>query len=127
MWHQYLQENRFISTLYSAVPQLNNVRISALKILDEGRRVTIQFDMPVYTEKPPQKWVDSGYNTVFVEVDLFDIREISLKSMDKNYRGDIEIKKDENGLIAISIHGSIQATIKADVGMIQSVRAYINT
>ncbi|ULO09519.1 hypothetical protein H1230_12515 [Paenibacillus sp. 19GGS1-52] len=127
MWHNILQGSKFISNLYNDVPQLKNVRISALKIQDEGRKVSIEFDIPIYTERPPQKWVDLGYNTVFVEIDFFDISDISLKSVGNKFIGDIEIDEVESGLIIINISGSVIASITADVGMIQSVRGYINS
>lgn len=126
MWHELLERNTFIGNLYSDVPELKNVRIAGIKIHDEGGRLTIEFDMPVYAEFPPEKWIKCGDNTVFVEADFFDLTEVNIQSTESIYRGDIKITKDENNLIDIQISGTIQAQIKAGFGMIQSVRGYIN-
>src|SRR5699024_12716099 len=66
---------------------------------NEGRKVTIEFDMPFYAENPPKKWMNLGFNSILVEVDFFDIHEIDLQSIESKYRADIEIYKDEIDLV----------------------------
>jgi len=104
---------------------LNNAQIKALCISDEGNRVTLGFDMPYYAEFPPQKWLGLGYNSIFVEVDLFGIKELVVKSSKNTYRGDISIEKDNNNILNIKIEGSVNATIQAECGLIQRVSAYL--
>ena len=70
MWHESLDKNVFISNLYNEIPELKNVRIAQIKIVDEGDRVTLVFDMPYFADKPPKKWIDAGYNTTIVYLDF---------------------------------------------------------
>lgn len=126
MWHEHLVENKFLSTLYSEVPRLRNVCIHEVKVCEEGRKVTIRFDMPYYADNPPDKWKRSGYNTVHIEIDFFDIHEIALKSVERVYVGDIEIKSQDSGLV-VCITGSLDLLAKVDVGVIKGVRAYTNS
>jgi len=126
MWFEILDGNRFIINLYVKVPELKNVRIEGIKIHNEGRKVTIEFDMPFYAEIPPKRWMNLGFNSILVEVNFFDIHEINLQSIESKYRADIKIYKDEIDLINMKISGSLNAFIKADTGIIQSVRGYMN-
>ena len=126
MWYQNLEKNIFITNLYTKIPQLVNVRISQIKITDEGDRISLIFDMPYFADKPPKKWVDLDYNTIIVQLDFFEVKEVIIKSNDKTYRGDIEIEKDEKGAILINVTGSVEVKIKAAVGMIQLVEGYCN-
>ena len=126
MWHKNLERNMFISNLYTEIPQLVNVRIAQIKILDEGDKATIIFDMPNFPDKPPKKWMNLGYNTAIVQLDFFDIKEIMLKSISNRYRANIEISTDEIDTITVNVTGSVEAKIKARVGMIQSIEGYCN-
>jgi hypothetical protein len=93
LWHEHLNNNKFISIIYTNVPSLNDVRIERIAISHEGDRISLGFDMPNYSDKPPSKWEGRGYTTTFIEIDFFDIREICLRSIDNTYRGNIDIKK----------------------------------
>ncbi|WP_071460610.1 Imm50 family immunity protein [Bacillus massilinigeriensis] len=125
MWCEFLRRNNFLISLYPDMPELKNVRISEINMQDEGQIVAISFDMPVYTERPPKKWKDLGDNTVGVRVDLSAVKEISLAASSFDYKGDIEIFKDESELIVVKITGTVNALIKAEYGFVQSVTAYM--
>ncbi|MPM58058.1 hypothetical protein SDC9_104887 [bioreactor metagenome] len=124
MWVDCLDRNIFIKSLYREVPHLKDIRINGLSIKDEGNRVTLGFDMPYYAEFPPQKWSGLGYRLIFVEVDLFGIKELAIKSSKNTYRGDILIEKDDNHILNVKIEGAVNATIQAECGLIQRVSAY---
>ncbi|MBD5798655.1 hypothetical protein BHU24_23950 [Bacillus pseudomycoides] len=127
MWYSNLEGNRFISNLYNEAPSLLDVRIVAVKIEDEGKKISINFNMPKFADNPPKKWKDLNYNTVFVQLDFFDVQELTLKSSNDKYRGDINIELDKDGNFNINISGSVCMNIKADYGIIQSVSGYIDT
>jgi hypothetical protein len=126
MWHKVLERNQFISSLYQEVPKLINVRIVAIKITDEGRRVSINFNMPMFADNAPSKWHNSGYNTVFVELDFFDVQEFNVSYCKENLRGTINIEKNEEDKFKVDISGSVNMNLVADIGIIQSVSGYID-
>lgn len=52
--------------------------------------------------------------------------ELSLKLNINIYRGKIDIKKDDDtGNLIVQIEGTVEANIKADARLIQSVRVYL--
>ena len=124
MWVDNLLRNTFILNLYNEVPLLEDVRIQAIKIEDEGSKVSLNFDMPVFVDNPPKKWIQLGYNTVFVELDFFCVDGLAVASYNKPYRGDVCIKQDKKGMLEIGISGSLNVNFKAESGMFQSVRGY---
>jgi hypothetical protein len=125
MWYEHFLENTFISMIYTNVPSLENIRIEKIEISREGDRITVAFDLPIYADKPPTKWVERGYTTTFVEIDFFDIKEVDLKSNNNTYRGNIDIKTDDDtGNFIVNITGTVEAKINAGAGLIQSVSAY---
>jgi len=51
--------------------------------------------MPKYADNPPIKWNNSGYNSVLVELNFFDIKELSIKASNKKLSVDIKIELDQ--------------------------------
>ena len=72
--------------IYTSVPSLNDVRIEKIAITLEGDQISIGFDMPFYSDKPPIKWVEQGCATTFVEIDFSDIKEVAIKSDNNGLR-----------------------------------------
>lgn len=126
MWHENLEGNKFIANLYTEIPKLINVRIAKVEIQDEGNRISISFDMPCFADKIPPKWQIRGYNTVNVHLDFFGIREVSLNSTQNTYRGNLEIQKEETGLLTVKVSGKVDMKIIAESGLIQAVEGYCN-
>ncbi|UTR16387.1 immunity 50 family protein [Salipaludibacillus sp. LMS25] len=121
MWYEVLERNHFLISLYDSVPELKNVRISELNIHDEGQVVAVLFDMPVYADNPPKKWNNIESNTVKVRIDFSAIQELSLTSSSLDYKGNIDIYRDESELITVKIDGTLKAHIKAESGFIQTI------
>lgn len=126
MWHRVLERNQFISSLYQEVPTLSNIRIIAIKITDEGRRVSLSFIMPKFADNPPSKWLNSGYNTVFVELDFFDVQELNVIYGKENLKGTINIEKNQDNKLIVHICGAVNMQLIAEVGVIQMVSGYID-
>lgn len=126
MWYENLENSKFIKSLYINVPQIVNVRIAKLEVLDEGNRVSISFDMPCYPDKIPKKWENEDYNTVFISLDFFSIHHISMNSSSSCYIGSLDVQEKEDGLLAISIKGTLNLEVIAESGLVQSVRGYYN-
>ena len=126
MWHKVLDRNQFISSLYHEVPQLIHVRIVGIKITDEGRRVSLHFNMPKFADNPPAKWRKSGYNAVFVELDFFDIQELKVSYSKENLMGNITLEKNEEDKFKVHISGAVNMDLVADIGIIQTVSGYLD-
>lgn len=126
LWYLNLENNLFLTNLYNEVPKLKNIKIEKINIVDGGRKVTICFNMPYYAENPPQKWVNLGNNSVWIELDFYEINELEIKSMKTMENCDLEIKYVENSFL-INITGNVYTSLKAEYGYIQKVEGYINT
>ena len=124
MWCDVIDKNIFIKQIYTEVPELLNVRIDAISLQRDGTDVSVVFDMPVYPDKPPEKW--NGNNTVSVEITFFVISEFKLEMKDRYMYGNIDIFSHE-GKIKIVIDGSILCSFVAEAAVIQRISAYVDT
>ena len=127
MWYDLLDNNIYITKLYNKVPNLLDIKINEMNILEGGDKVRIVFNLSSYADNPPKKWIQSEYNTIVVEIDLFEIQEINMFSMSNNiYKSDINIWRDNDNYINVDIKGRFNMSIKAIFGMIQSISGYCN-
>ena len=82
--------------------------------------------MPRYADHPPSKWSLSNNNSIIVEIDTSELEELSLTYNSKEFlSGDIKIESNDNGLLDVSISGTVDLTFKAYSGYIQSVEGMI--
>ena len=126
MWHKHLANNYFISKLYDEVPEIINTEILKIQINREGQMLTVAFTMPKYADNPPKKWNLSDYNSIIVELDFSVIEELSLTyNSIELLAGDLKIDSNDNGLLDVSISGTIDVSFKAHAGLIQSVEGGI--
>jgi hypothetical protein len=124
MWYDCLDNAKALHKLYNDIPLLENVRIASITLGDEGRRVKVIFDMPRHADYPPHRW---GWNNVtVVELDFFGITELKISTLSDAYRGDIRINKVINGLLEVSIIGSLEVKIIATASLIQNVSSYLS-
>jgi len=125
MWHKHLDNNYFISKLYDEVPEIINTEILKIQINREGEKLTISFMMPRYADHPPKKWSLSN-NSIIVEIDFSELEELSLTYNGKKIiSGDIKIESNGNGLLDVSISGTVDVSFKAYSGYIQMVEGMI--
>lgn len=87
--------------------------------------MTVGFDLPFFANQLPKKWIERRYTTTFVELDFFDIHEVSIKASSNTYRGDIDIYKDEQAdLLVVNITGTVEEKILTGSGLIQTITGY---
>src|SRR5699024_11221645 len=95
MSQKQLDDNLFIALIDNEVLELIDIRILSTKLEDEGRKFSIVFVMPKYADNPPKKWKNSGYNSVLVELNFYDIKELSITASNKKLSVDIKIELDQ--------------------------------
>ena len=56
IWYDFLEEEKFLYSIYSNLPELNNVRINKIEFDNNINNINIIFEMPFYCDKEPIKW-----------------------------------------------------------------------
>src|SRR5690625_1019051 len=126
MWHKVINENKFISLLYDEVPELINVNIINVKLEDQGRKVSLLFVMPEYADHPPKKWHRLKYNSIVVELNFFDVNDLSFTSTNKDLSGDISIESNDHNTLNTHLSVTLTLNLKASGRLIQKMEGYID-
>lgn len=124
MWYNSLINNKFLISLYKQIPDLKDVRIEKIEIEEEGEKVAIIFDMPRFADNIPLKWLQSGNDTVTVELNFWNIHNLKMYANNLKWKGSIKIENNKGGLRFL-LEGNVHCEFWAEVGMIQKVTSYI--
>jgi len=93
IWYDFLEEEKFLYSIYSNLPELNNVRINKIEFDNNINNINIIFEMPFYCDKEPIKWKKQNYNVTVVNLSCCNVKGIILSDYNANYMGSISINK----------------------------------
>ena len=124
MWYEYLLHNEFIKQLYNAVPELENVVIEEFIVSYYGSSIKVSFDVPKWIDNVPKKWELKKYNSIMVELDFWDVSNLTF-TLGETKNNDIAINIVDDNKMKIIMKGGINAEFIADGGIIQKVEGYI--
>ena len=123
MWHEFLDNTKFLKELYEKIPDLINVQINNVCLNESGNRIKIIIELPRYADYPPKKW--SNNNTISIEMDFFGIQSINISSIANSYHGDFKINKLDNGFLEVDIKGTLNLNIIVELGYVQRLEGYV--
>lgn len=122
MWYKEIDKIGFLLELYNDIPDLNDVQINKIEILEEGDKVTITFNMPRFADHVPEKWKKSKFDVVEIECDFIVISKFHIDFNNINFRSNMWIERDNSDKLIIKIEGDINCSFIAEYAMIQRVR-----
>lgn len=124
MWYDNLDKNKFLISLYNNVPDLNNVKIQELTFSREKDLIKLIFDMPKFADNIPKKWLNTGSNTISVELNFWNIQNLKMNFNNLLCRANIKITND-NEKLRVILDGDMNCEFFSEYGMIQRIEAYI--
>lgn len=124
MWYEYLINNLFVKQLYNRVPELRDLIIEEFNVSYYGQSIKISFDMPKWIDVVPKKWELKKYNSIMMELDFWDINDLTF-TLGKSKKNDIDISILDDNRMKIIMRGGINAEFIADAGIIQKIEGYI--
>lgn len=87
----FLVNPEVLNSLYSHVPDLDDVRIRSINLNWRGPTVTLRVDLPSFPVSPPQEWTDAGMDTVQCQLQFLAAENISLTDWNPPSVGRIEM------------------------------------
>lgn len=122
MWYKEIDNMGFLLKLYNDIPDLNDVQINKIGILEEGDKVTITFNMPRFVDNVPEKWKEFKFDVVEIEFDFIVISKFNIVFNDVNFRSNILIERNRANKLIVKLEGGVSCSFIAEYAMIQKVR-----
>ena len=96
MWNEYVTNNYFLKKLYNKIPPLENIiirDISIRNIFGSANDLEIEFEMPNFVDNVPEKWKKFNYNSIYIELDFYDIMDIFMETKQNVNYSSLKINK----------------------------------
>ncbi len=91
MWVDYAHGLEGLEKIYEGKSFGDIVELR--RVLFEGRNTRIDFDLKIWPDNPPEKWVSNKYNTVQVSLILGYCDEVHLKDWAMKNVGELRVKE----------------------------------
>ncbi|WP_165425643.1 Imm50 family immunity protein [Streptomyces sp. BK022] len=104
-------------------PPLSNVRIREVRLQEDGPTVILRFDLPVFPENVPKKWVAQGFNTVQLEISFGGIRSLSVEGIATEVVADVAISEGD-GVTLVVASPVMRVEAAAQTAFLAKVSAY---
>jgi hypothetical protein len=123
MWLDGIAFKEKILSVFRHPPSIDEVFLHELKLHQDGPHLTLRFNLKDYPDAPPLEWVEKGYNTVQVTLELWGLHSIEIRGFSTENVVKIQLTPS-NRYLEFLITGTTNISGSATNGMIQKVSAY---
>ena len=125
-WIDYLLDSKPISMIFGqCVPTLKSIVVHEINLHHDGPRILLRFDLAGFPERPPKKWVESGFNRVQLRLLMLGVRELKLIGLQSTIQVDLEIFKDDCLTRVKADNGIFQLDVGAEFVTTEGISAYV--
>ncbi|WP_228989499.1 Imm50 family immunity protein [Streptomyces sp. DH8] len=125
-WTELLNNPEGINATYQRnPPDLRGVRIHEVSLQVEGPTLKLRFDLPVYPDNPPKKWLAQKCNTVQVELSFGGLKSISLSGFGSEISADVSLT-GEGGVNVMVTSPGFHLQADATTVFVSKLSAYAN-
>lgn len=124
MWIDLLNNPMIIQSIYDSPPDLDAVFVHDVRVDLVRKSLSISFDLNIYPEKPPQKWVKQDFNTVQVTLGVLDVESVAIGDV-KSTSCSMQIEKID-GSISLRVLNGIDCLCTGKHLYMAKISAYKN-
>lgn len=102
MWHDIIENNYFIKSLYEKVPDLKGISLISCVLSFSHRSVQVRAFLPHFPDRPPKKW-HPECDCVSMELEFWDVERVNMVGFDHKVYCDILMTKKADGVFEVEI------------------------
>ncbi|MFG3123696.1 Imm50 family immunity protein [Streptomyces sp. NPDC048201] len=123
-WTSLVYNAQGVIAIYGGhAPPLSNVRVREVRLQEDGPSVELRFDLPVFPDNAPKKWVAQSFNTVQLEISFGGIRSLSIEGLATEVVADISISEGD-GVTLVVASPVMRVEAAAQTAFLSKVSAY---
>ncbi len=115
-WYELADNPLAITRVYSEVPSLQSVALREVILDRDGPRMILKLDLPLFPDKPPERWKFRGYSAVHLQLDLWGLESLQVAQWTAKNQVWVQIERTVKGRIALQVTSSqrcIQAVARS--------------
>jgi hypothetical protein len=99
-----------------------------MQVCDTGRTLLLTLDLKEFPSRPPDRWAHVEHNAVSLELQAWDLENLSLSTLAPVESVSCAFSKDLNGKIEIAIQGANLSLIaKVSYLRVNHIRPYLRS
>jgi Immunity protein 50 len=111
-WYQLAENPQTLSDIYTDVPPLQEVDLIEVILIENGTQMSLKIILSRFPDKPPRKWVESGYNTIQIQIDFLELEEVKISHWSTRNHVNAQIETITGGQIMLNV-ASLSCNIQA--------------
>lgn len=126
-WYQLAENPQALDSLYTTVPELENVELFSIYLHRDAARFQINFNLPIFPDKPSARW-HKDFNTVQAQLAFSSITDFRAQGWFTRMKVNIEIKR-RDGLLEVVIFNAeldLRYAFSSEFLRIEHISAYKN-
>ncbi|MGV9319727.1 Imm50 family immunity protein [Streptomyces sp. NPDC003660] len=123
-WTSLIHNPQGITAVYGGdPPPLSSVRIREVSLREDGPTVVLRFDLPVFPNEAPKKWVTQGFNTVQLEISFSGIRSLVIEGLGTEVVADVALSEGD-GVTLVVASSAMRVEAVAQTAFLSNISAY---
>ncbi|MFE7566854.1 Imm50 family immunity protein [Streptomyces sp. NPDC057539] len=104
-WIDLVRNSDPLTTLYSTVPPLNDVRLRSIHLNWRGPTLTLRIDLPSFPDNAPVDWIESGNDTFQCHLQFLAVNNFRMSAWRPPTLASISISSTHDRRISVSATG----------------------
>ena len=126
-WVENLDDVRPIRAVFGETVALSNeINVHDVVIHRDGPEVRLRFDLEAFPSDPPRKWLVDGFNTVQVDLSLFDVLEFSMSGLARLMRCRIEVSRTDGLIVTQASSAGVSLVVRSRFASVVGLRPYVD-
>jgi Immunity protein 50 len=105
-WHMHSVNPKAIEHLYTAVPCLDKVSVTEIKLGWDGPSLSLHALLPDFPDTPPPRWVHERYNAVALQLDFWGITNLHINGWSTQNSATIDVARLDATRLRVSMHSA---------------------
>ncbi|MFK4111712.1 Imm50 family immunity protein [Streptomyces sp. NPDC002176] len=123
-WTSLIHNPQGITAVYGGdPPPLSHVRIREVSLREDGPTLALRFDLPVFPDNAPRKWVAQHFNTVQLEIEFGGIHSLVIEGLGTEVTADIALSEGD-GVTLVVASPVMRVEAVAQSAYLSSISAY---
>jgi hypothetical protein len=123
MWIDSFDFKEKVLSVYQGCPSLDDAYLHEVKLHQDGPHCTLRFNLRDYPNAPPKEWLEKGYNTVQLTMQLWGLKTIEIRGFSTENYVNIHFDRFDQQF-KFSVTGTTNISGVADFAMIEKLSAY---
>ncbi len=102
-WLEFVENPAMMRDIYESIPALQGIEVFEVTLRPTDQAFSIGMGLQRYADKPLPQWVQVGYNSIRLDLEVMGIEDIHIQGWSVYPRSDVDLSRREDGKIQVKL------------------------